>query len=79
MVGIIAFHVLMLALGIVIATRLVSLQVIGHLLGYLHKSIGITTPATEQVRTVALIWIGSLIVMVDGCLFLLLFITRMSS
>jgi predicted 2-oxoglutarate/Fe(II)-dependent dioxygenase YbiX len=79
MVGIIAFHVLMLALGIVIATRLVSLQAVGNLLGYLHKSIGITTPATEQVRTVALIWIGSVIVMVDGCLFLLLFITRMSS
>jgi hypothetical protein len=48
------------------------------MLGYLHKTIGITTPSPEQVRLVALIWIGSAIIIVDGCLFLLLFITNFS-
>jgi hypothetical protein len=49
------------------------------MLGYLHKTIGITTPSLKQVRTVALIWIGSTIIIVDGFLFLLVFITSLSN
>jgi hypothetical protein len=33
----------------------------------------------EKVKTIALIWIGATIVIVDGCLFLLVAITRLSS
>jgi hypothetical protein len=78
MFGIIVFHIVMLGLGLIVASRVVSAEGVGNALGYLHKSIGITTPASEQVRMIALIWIASIIVMVDGCLFLLIFLARMS-
>jgi hypothetical protein len=80
MIGLVAFHVLMLLLGLGIATRIVPTERVGDLLGYLHTSIGITTPRPEQVRMIALIWIGSTVVIVDGCLLLLLFIaSRLNS
>jgi hypothetical protein len=78
MVGIIVFHILMLTLGGSVASRLVPSRRVSNSLDYLHKSIGITTPAEQQVRMVALIWIGSLVVIVDGCVFLLLVITKLS-
>ncbi|MBZ5665434.1 MAG: hypothetical protein LAO30_12600 [Acidobacteriia bacterium] len=74
MIGIVAFHILMLLLCLGIATRIVPAQRISDLLGYLHTTIGITTPRLEQVRMIALIWIGSTVLIVDGCLLLLLFI-----
>jgi hypothetical protein len=79
MVIIIVFHVLMLLVGLGIMSGVVPMQLVSDMLGYLHKTIGITTPFPEQVRMVGLIWIGSVIVIVDGCLFLLLFITRLSN
>jgi hypothetical protein len=79
MTGIAAFHIVMLLLGIGVATRSVSAERVATTLSYLHKSIGITTPSAQQSRMVALIWIGSVIVIVDGCVFLLLFITSMSN
>ena len=79
MVGIIAFHVVMLLLGLGIVSRVVPSERTGYMLGYLHKAIGITTPFPAQVRTVALIWIGSTILVVDGALFLLVLITSLSN
>jgi hypothetical protein len=79
MVSIVVFHVLMLLLGLGIVSRIIPAQLISDVLGYLHNTIGVTTPSLEQVRTVALIWIASVIVIVDGCLFLLVFITSMSN
>jgi hypothetical protein len=78
MVIIVVFHVFMLLVGLGIVSRVVPAQLVSNMLGYLHKTIGITTPSPEQVRLVALIWIGSAIIIVDGCLFLLLFITNFS-
>jgi F0F1-type ATP synthase membrane subunit a len=78
MVGLIAFHILMLALGLGVAGRIVAPRLVASLLSYLHKSIGISTPAPNQVRVVALIWIGCLVATVDGFLFVLLFLTNMS-
>jgi hypothetical protein len=78
MIAIVAFHIVMLALGVAVGARVVSPQFVSGLVGYLHKSIGITMPAIEQVRTVALIWIASVVVMVDGSIFLVLFISRVS-
>lgn len=75
MIGIIVFHVVMLLVGLAVATRLISEQLISDALSYLHTTIGITTPAPQQSRMIALIWIGSTVVIVDGCLLLLLFIT----
>lgn len=79
MVSLVIFHVLILLLALGVATRTISALFVGNALGYLHKSIGITTPSRQQVRTVALIWIGSAILLVDGCLFLLVFITSLSN
>lgn len=79
MVGLILFHILMLALGLTVASRVVAPERVANWLGYLHKSIGISTPTPDQVRVVALIWIGCLVVIVDGFLFVLLFITHMSN
>jgi hypothetical protein len=78
MLPLVVFHVLMLLLGLIVVSRVVSPQRVGNTLAYVHKSIGITTPAPDQVRTVAVIWIASMIVIVDGCIFLLLFITRLT-
>lgn len=78
MVSIVVFHLVMLLAGIAIVTRIVPAQVVSNVLGYVHKSIGITTPSEQQVRMVALIWIGSVIVIIDGCLFLLVFIAESS-
>jgi hypothetical protein len=47
------------------------------MLAYLHNTIGITTPSEEQVRLVALIWLGSVVVIIDGCLVLRLLITKL--
>jgi hypothetical protein len=79
MVAIVVFHVVMLLLGLGIGSRVVSTELVSNMLGYLHKTIGITTPSLKQVRTVALIWIGSTIIIVDGFLFLLVFITKLST
>ena len=79
MVSIVLFHVLMLLLGLGIVSRVVPTQLVSNMLGYLHKTIGITTPSLEQVRMIALIWIGSTVIIVDGCLFLLVFITSLSN
>ena len=79
MVVILVFHALMLLLGLGIVSRAIPPKSVANMLGYLHNTIGITTPAPEQVRMVALIWIGSVIVIVDGFIFLLLFIARPSN
>src|SRR5450759_3218111 len=44
MVGIVAFHALMLLLGLGIVSRVVPSKRVSNMLGYLHKAIGITTP-----------------------------------
>ena len=79
MVAIVVFHVVMLLLGLGIGSRVVSTDLVSNMLGYLHKTIGITTPSLKQVRMVALIWIGSTVIIVDGFLFLLVFITKLSN
>ena len=78
MAAIVLFHALMFLLGLGIVSRVVPTPLVSDMLGYLHKTIGITTPSPTQVRTVALIWIGSVVIIVDGCLCLLVFITRLS-
>jgi len=79
MVSIVAFHVLMLLLGLGVVSRAVPSELVSNMLGFLHNTIGITTPSLEQVRMVALIWIGSVIIIVDGCIFLLVFIASLTN
>jgi hypothetical protein len=75
---IIAFHALMLFLVLAVLSGVFSLIRLSGVLGYLHKSIGITTAPLEQTRIVALVWIASVVVIIDGCLLLLVFITQLS-
>lgn len=77
MIGIVLFHVVMLVLGLGIGSRVVPVQRVSDMLGYLHNAIGISTPPLEQVRTIALIWIGSAIIIVDASIFFLVFITKL--
>jgi hypothetical protein len=79
MAGIVVFHVLMLLVGLGIGSRVVPENVVRNMLGYLHGTIGITAPSVEQARTIALVWIGAVVIIVDGCLFVLVWITSMSS
>jgi hypothetical protein len=75
MTGIVIFNVLMIALGVAVGTGLVPASRISGMLGWLHAIIGITPPAPEKARLFALVWIGSMVVIVDGLLLLLVFLT----
>jgi hypothetical protein len=79
MIGIIAFHVLVVLTGLAVLTRIVPTESVSRFLGYVHNIIGITEPAAEQVRMIGVIWIASVMVVVDGCLLLLVLITRFST
>lgn len=75
MIGIVAFNVLMLVLCAAVASRLVPANLISAMLYWVHNTIGITSPPAHKERMVALIWIGSTLVIVDGVLFMLVFFT----
>jgi hypothetical protein len=77
MVAIIGFHILMLILAVGVLARLIPQTLVGNALGYLHSTVGITAPPAQRARTFALVWIGSTIVIVDGCLGLLFFLTKL--
>ncbi len=79
MIAIIAFHVVMLVLALGVIGRVVSEQRVSNMLGYVHKSIGITSPSAAQVRIVSLVWIGSVVIIVDGCILLLVSIAKLST
>jgi hypothetical protein len=74
MVAIVIFHVLMILLGLGIVSRVVPVESVRNGLSYVHKAIGITMPRAEQTRTIALIWIVSILIGVDGCVLLLVFL-----
>ncbi|MFY9905852.1 MAG: hypothetical protein WAM43_19920 [Terriglobales bacterium] len=74
MAAIITFHILMLLLALGIVSRVVPEESIANVLGYVHKAIGITTPRPEQTRIIAFVWIGSILIGVDACLLLLVFL-----
>jgi hypothetical protein len=75
MVIVVAFHALMLLLVVGIISQAIPAALVSGLIGYLHSTIGITVPRATQVRAITLVWIGSVVAVVDGCLLLLVFIT----
>ena len=75
MSGIVIFNTLMIALAAAAGSGLVPASRIGSTLEWLHAIIGITTPPPEKSRLFALVWIGSMLVIADGLLFLLVFLT----
>jgi hypothetical protein len=75
MIGIVTANVLLVALAIGIATGILPAQVFSGAVTVLHKTIGITLPSPEKERTVAVIWIGSMLLIGDGMLVLLFLLT----
>jgi hypothetical protein len=61
----IAFNVLMVALAVAVARKLVPLGFLTSLLSGLHYTIGITTPTPQQVRRAVLVWIASVVIIID--------------
>jgi len=75
MIGVAAFNILMIGLAVGIWAGPVPVRRVAMLLDWLHSIIGITAPGLEKARLVALIWIASMIVIVDGLVALLVFLT----
>ena len=75
MIGIVAFNVVMLALCAAVGSGFVPANLISATLYWVHNTIGITSPPAHKERMVAVIWIGSTVVIVDGVLFMLVFFT----
>ena len=75
MTGIVLFNILTIALAAAVGFGLVSTARVGSMLEWLHAIIGITPPEAAQVRIFAVVWIASTIVLVDGLLFMLVYLT----
>jgi hypothetical protein len=75
MIGILTANVVLIVLAIVIATGILSAKAFSGAVTVLHKTIGITLPSPEKERTVAVIWIASMILIGDGMLLLLFLLT----
>lgn len=55
----------MLLLGIGVWKGLVPVKLLTGLITGLHYTVGISTPTAEQVRRAVLIWIASVLIIVD--------------
>jgi hypothetical protein len=75
MIGILTANVVLIVLAIVIATGILSAKAFSGAVTVLHKTIGFTLPSPEKERTVAVIWIASMILIGDGMLLLLFLLT----
>jgi hypothetical protein len=60
-----AFNGLMLLLAIGVVTKVISVQFLTGFITALHYTIGISTPTQEQVRRAVLVWIISIVIIVD--------------
>jgi fatty-acid desaturase len=60
-----AFNGLMLLLAIGVVTKVISVQFLTGFITALHYTIGISTPTQEQVRRAVLVWIVSIVIIVD--------------
>lgn len=75
--GIVVFNVVMLAIAAAVGSGLVPANLNRAALDWMHNTIGITAPPEHRERMVALVWIGSTIVIVDGVLLMLVFFTSL--
>jgi len=75
MIGILVANVVLVILAIVIAAGILPAKTFSGAVTVLHKTIGITLPSPEKERTVAVIWIASMLLIGDGMLLLLFLLT----
>ena len=59
------FNALMLLLGIGVARKIVPIKLLSGFITGLHYTVGISTPTPEQVRRAVLVWIASVVIIVD--------------
>jgi hypothetical protein len=76
MLGIITANVVMLLLASGIASGIMPPRTLGGALAILHKTVGITLPEPGKERSVAVLWVVSMIAIGDAMLFLLLLLTK---
>jgi hypothetical protein len=74
-IGILAANVALVLLALGIGSGILPANMFSGAVTVLHKTIGITLPSPDKERTVAVVWIASLLVIGDGILFLLIFLT----
>jgi hypothetical protein len=72
---IIAINVVMVLFALGIASGILPAKVFSGAVTALHKTVGITLPTADKERTVAVIWVGSIIAIGDGILVLLVALT----
>ncbi|MGA9529379.1 MAG: hypothetical protein WBS24_14785 [Terriglobales bacterium] len=75
MTGVVIFNVATIALAVAVGAGLVPAGRLSSMLEWLHAIIGITPPAPSQTRIYAAVWVATIIILVDGFLFLLVFLT----
>jgi hypothetical protein len=75
MINVVAINVVMVLVALGIVSRVLPAKMFSGMIDVLHKTIGITLPTPDQERTVTVIWIASMIIIGDGILFLLVFLT----
>jgi len=68
------FNALMLAIAIGVLAKVISVRFLTGLVTGLHYAIGISTPTQDQVRRAVIIWIVSIVVIVDSLFALLLWV-----
>jgi hypothetical protein len=61
----IAFNVLMVVLAAAVAKRFIPVGFLTSFIAGLHYTIGISTPSQDQVRRAVLVWIASILIIVD--------------
>ena len=74
MAGIIIFNALILTLGAGVAIEIIPIKLILPLLSGLHNTFGVTMPPPDKVRRLALIWLAFMMAIVDGVIFLFIFL-----
>jgi len=65
MLYIAGFNALMILLAIVVASKVISSKVLSGFIAGLHCTIGISTPSQDQVGPAVIVWIASVMVIVD--------------
>ncbi len=75
MIAILAVNLVLILLTVGIASGIIPAKAFSGAVAVLHKTIGISLPLPGKERMVAVIWIASMLVIGDGILFLLIFLT----
>lgn len=74
MIAVIVFNLAALLLCAAVLANLVPFRLYGGILRGLHNTIGITTPTDRQLQWVLVVWIVSMLVIVDMMLALFAYV-----